>query len=59
MSTVKRQKRRAADSMPKHATWDDRAYEYYVKKKLEQALKEAAVGAVIPHENVKQHLFSK
>jgi hypothetical protein len=53
MGTVKEEARRLVDSMPEHATWDDLMYEFYVKKRLEQALKEAEVGEVIPHNLVK------
>jgi predicted transcriptional regulator len=59
MDTVKDEARKLIDSMPDHATWDDVMYEFYVKKKLEQALKEAAEGDVISHEEVKEQLFSK
>ncbi len=59
MSAVKDEARKLIDSMPDHATWDDVMYEFYIKKKLEQSLKEAAEGDVISHRDVKKYLFPK
>jgi len=59
MGTVKEEARRLIDSMPEQATWDDVMYEFYVKKKLEWALKQADDGEVISHEEAKRVLFSK
>ncbi len=56
MSTVKEEARRLVDSMPEHATWDDVIYEFYVKKKLEKALKEADNGEVISHDEARKDL---
>jgi len=56
MGTVKEEARRLIDSMPEQATWDDVMYEFYVKKKLEAALKEVADGEVISHEEAKKEL---
>ncbi len=59
MGAVKDEARKLIDSLPEHATWDDVMYEFYVKKKLSQALEEAAEGEVIPHEKAKEQLSSK
>ena len=45
--------------MPDHASWDDVMYEFYVKKKLEQALAEADRGEAASHGEVKRELLSK
>lgn len=59
MGAVKDEARKLIDSLPEHATWDDVMYEFYVKKKLGQALKEAAEGEVISHEKAKEQLSSQ
>ncbi len=59
MSAVREEARKLIDILPENATWDDVMYEFYVKKKLSEALKAAAEGDVIPHERVKEQLFSK
>lgn len=56
MGTVKEEARRLIDSMPEHATWDDVMYEFYVRTKLEKALKEADDGEVISHDEAKKVL---
>jgi len=53
MNIVKEEARRLIDKLPEQATWDDIMYEFYVKKKLEVALKAAQEGRIIPHEEVK------
>ncbi len=59
MGIAKDEARKLIDSMPDHATWDDIMYEFYLKKKLNRALEEAAAGEVIPHEKAKELLSSK
>ena len=53
MNIAKEEAKRLIDNLPDQATWDDIMYEFYVKKKLEVALKAAQEGRVIPHEEVK------
>ncbi len=59
MGAVKDEAKKLIDALPDQATWDDIMYEFYVKKKLEKALREAAAGDVVPHETAKKELFSK
>jgi len=59
MGAVKEEAKRLIETLPEHATWDDIMYEFYVKKKLEKALEEAAAGDVVSHEAVKKQLLSK
>jgi predicted transcriptional regulator len=46
------------NKLPDQATWDDIMYEFYVRKKLEVALKAAQEGRVVPHEEVKKRFSS-
>ena len=52
MSIVKDEARELIDRLPDSATWDDVIYEFYVKKKIEEALKAAEEGRVASHEEV-------
>lgn len=58
MSNIKEEARRLIDKLPEQATWDDIMYEFYVKKKLEVALKAAEEGRVVSHEEVKKRFLS-
>ena len=57
MDTIKEEARKIIDKLPDQATWDDIMYEFYVKKKLEVALKAAEEGRVVPHEEVKKRFL--
>jgi predicted transcriptional regulator len=59
MGAVKEEAKKLIDALPEQATWDDVMYEFYVKKKLEKALQEAAAGEVVSHESAKKELFSR
>lgn len=58
MNIAKEEARKLIDKLPEQASWDDIMYEFYVKKKLEVALKAAEEGRVLPHEEVKKRFFS-
>ena len=59
MSLVKEAAKKLIDALPESATWDDVMYEFYVKKKLALALKEADQGDVVSHETAKKQLYAK
>ena len=59
MSTVKEEAKKIIDKLPEQATWDDVMYEFYVKKKMEIALKAVSEGRVISHDEVKKRLLSQ
>ncbi len=59
MSLVKDEAKKLIEALPESATWDDVMYEFYVKKKLAQAMKEADQGDILPHETAKKQLSSK
>lgn len=58
MQIAKEEARKLIDKLPEQATWDDTIYEFYVRKKLETALKAAKERRVVPHEEVKKRLLS-
>jgi len=58
MNIAKEEARKLIDKLPEQASWDDIMYEFYVKKKLEVALKAAEEGRVLPHEEVKKRFLS-
>lgn len=59
MSLVKEAAKKLIEALPESATWDDVMYEFYIKQKLAQALKEADEGDVVSHERAKDQLSSK
>jgi predicted transcriptional regulator len=59
MSIVKEEAKKLIDNLPDHATWEDIMYEFYVKKKIEVALKAVEEGRVVSHEEVKKRFSSK
>lgn len=58
MEIAKEEARKLIDKMPEQATWDDIMYEFYVRKKLETALKAAEEGRVVTHEEAKKRFLS-
>ncbi len=54
MNIAKEEARKLIDKLPDQANWDDIMYEFYVRKKLEVALKAAEEGRVVSHEEVKK-----
>ncbi|MDZ4165500.1 MAG: hypothetical protein U1C55_10265 [Smithellaceae bacterium] len=58
MDIAKEEARKLIDKLPDQATWDDIMYKFYVRKKLEVALKAAEEGRVVPHEEVKKRFLS-
>lgn len=59
MSPIKEEAKKLIDMLPDQVTWDDIMYEFYVKKKLANALKAVEEGRVISHEEVKKRFPSK
>jgi len=59
MSPIKEEAKKLIDMLPDQATWDDIMYEFYVKKKLANALKAVEEGRIVSHEEVKKRLLSK
>lgn len=57
MNIAKEEAKKLIDKLPDQSTWDDIMYEFYVRKKLEVALKAADEGRVVPHEEVKKRFL--
>jgi predicted transcriptional regulator len=47
---IKPEAQRLLDSLPETATWDDLAYEVYVRQSIEAGLQEADAGRLVDHE---------
>lgn len=54
MNIAKEEAKKLIEKLPEQASWDDIMYEFYVRKKLEVALKAAEEGRVVPHDVVKK-----
>ena len=59
MSVAREEARKLLDEIPDNATWDDIMYQFYVRKKIEVALREAEDGRVVSHEEIKKRFLSK
>ncbi len=59
MSVAKEEAKSLLDRLPDNVSWDDIMYEFYVKKKIEIALKAAEDGKVVSHDEVKKRFFPK
>ena len=58
MSVVK-EARKLLDNLPDEASWDDVMYEMYVRKKIDEGIKAADEGKLLPHEEVKKRLLKQ
>ena len=47
---IKPEARRLVESLPDSATWDDLAYEVYVRQSVEAGLADADAGRVLAHD---------
>ena len=47
---IKPEARRLVESLPDSATWDDLAYEVYVRQSVEAGLADADAGRVLSHD---------
>ena len=47
---IKPEARRLVDGLPDSATWDDLAYEVYVRQSVEAGLADGTAGRVIDHD---------
>ncbi|HVX40039.1 MAG TPA: hypothetical protein VHB25_10735 [Gemmatimonadaceae bacterium] len=47
---IKPDARQLVDSLPDSATWDDLAYEVYVRQAIERGLADADAGRVLEHD---------
>ena len=48
--TIKPEARRLVDGLPDSTTWDDLAYEIYVRQSVEAGLADADAGRVVSHD---------
>jgi predicted transcriptional regulator len=55
--SAKKSAQQILDRLPEDAGWDQIMYEFYVKQKIERSLAEAAIGRVVPHEDVRRELL--
>lgn len=50
-SNIKPDAQRLVENLPDSATWDDLAYEVYVRQAVERGLADAEAGRVVAHED--------
>jgi hypothetical protein len=59
MSVAKEEARKLLDQIPDSTSWDDIMYQFYVRKKIEVALREVEEGDVVSHDEMKKRFLSK
>ncbi len=58
MSLIKEEALKIVKNLPDNATWEDLIYQFYVKKRIENGIKEIEDGEIVTHEEVKKRLLS-
>lgn len=53
-TTVKHEAEHLVRALPEQASWDDLMYEIYVRQQVEDGLRAADDGHVVPHDEVKR-----
>lgn len=53
-NSMKTEAEQLVRSLPEQASWDDLMYEIYVRQKIEQGLRAAEEGRVVPHDEVRR-----
>jgi predicted transcriptional regulator len=56
MSAIKDAVRQVIDSLPEDATWDDVEYHLYVRRKIENGLKDIAEGRTFSMDEARQRM---
>ena len=56
---IKPDAQRLVESLPETATWDDLAYEVYVRQSIEAGLADAEAGRLIDHESALARIRSR
>ena len=56
MSEIKDAVRQVMETLPEDATWDDVEYHLYVRRKIENGLKDIAEGRTLSMEEVRHRL---
>ena len=59
MATIKEEAQKVIQKLPDGASWDDVMYEIYVRKKIDEGIKAADAGNLIPHAQVKKRFLRK
>lgn len=57
MQTAKEMARQLIERLPDTATFDDIAYEFYVRQKIQAGLKAVDEGRTVPHEEARKRLL--
>lgn len=57
--SIKPEARRLVDGLPEMATWDDLAYEVYVRQAIETGLAQADAGRLVDHEDALTRVRSR
>jgi predicted transcriptional regulator len=59
MPNIKPEARRLVDGLPETASWDDLAYEVYVRQAIDAGLTEANEGRLVDHDEALSRIRSR
>jgi hypothetical protein len=59
MIKIKEEAIKLINNLPDKISWDDLIYEFYVRKKIERALKDAEEGKTVSLEEAKKRLLKR
>jgi predicted transcriptional regulator len=58
-SSIKPGARELVENLPESATWDDLAYEVYVRQAIELGLADVEAGRTVPHDEAMARIRSR
>lgn len=58
-TNIKRDARQLVESLPESATWDDLAYDVYVRQSIEMGLADAEAGRLVEHDDAMARIRSR
>jgi predicted transcriptional regulator len=57
--SIKADARQLIEGLPESATWDDLAYEVYVRQAIERGLADSEAGRTLPHDEALARIRSR
>lgn len=59
MGSVREEARKILDGLRDDASWEDLMYQLYVRKKIDDGIRDADEGRLVPHKEVKRRLLGR
>jgi predicted transcriptional regulator len=59
VGSVREEARKILDGLRDDASWEDLMYQLYVRKKIDDGIRDADEGRLVPHKEVKRRLLGR